>query len=1759
MPGARLVAVSESPFATVKSYFRALTSYDSNGPWTPCSGGISVSPARLAPVLLALFSACFLAPFASAQITGASDIQATPTPGVGHDYIRLLAETVEPSNGQLSLRIDVPTRGGRGGIPYAYFYNSAGVHHVIPTTPAGRAQWVTDISDTQGSGWSDSHPRITAIKGVASSNEPGPPPYTASCVYFTNYVFQDSSGARHALALQTAQSNDGASPNHCSQVFSSPTNALTGGDGYVYVANTSAPPVDTVPTNPPPVTIVGSDGTFYSCGQLGLIGSGRPTAFYESECGTGTDRNGNGLLAQPSISVTTTSETVPWQAFPFNYVTDSIPQANCFGINPVSPGQMNVYQSINFPNGKSYVFSYDPVYGLVNQITYPTGGYTKYVWNLAPRSQAIQTSDNTGITCEFEYDAPVITNRYVSFDGVNIALEQDFQYPTPQWSTAGNGADSWQSKRTIVISKDCARNNFNCNGAPSFTTTYNYVGPGSVARQNAVETSVVYGDFNGSTLLTETKGWSGQALLCDLKTLDNGLTSGAFYTYGPNPYGFVALAQITDKKEYDYGLITSTSACPAGGAGAPQGITPTRDTVTNYASFAATPYFPYTPSILDRPSSVITYSGSSSSGTRVAETDYGYDQTAVSAVSPAPWDHDETNYSASYNNRGNATTVTRKCLQTCVDAVTKYTYDETGQAMTMIDPCGNAACTDMTGSSHTTLYSYADSYTVLSGGLNVAYTPSSNTDAFLTKITDALGHTENFTYDFNNGQLTVSKDENSQSTTYLYNDSLSRPTKVNYPDSGLTTIGYNDSPYNPSTPSPSVTTTKAMSSSTNLVTLAAADGLGHVVKTLLTTDPDCASGDRTDTTYDGLGRVYTTSNPYCTTSDPTYGLTTYTYDALGRTIQVTNPDNSTILTTYTGRATQNQDEGNGNGAQRMTRISQTDGLGRLSSLCEVAPGPFVGAAGSSSSSLIGSSGSPVACGQDIGGTGFLTSYRYNSLDNLLQVSQSGIASRTFGYDSLSRLTSATNPESGTATYTYDANGNLFTKAAPAPNQTGTATVTTSYQYDALNRLLQKSYSDTVPTYANGTPTVNFGYDQSTVTINGTQVSLVNSVGRMSSEATLDQNAVPNTMSAFSYDPVGRLAVLTSCVNVTCTANLLSMKYLYDFLGNETDRNLNGSDFASVYNTAGRLTSFSKTTFTSPTNPGNLLSATSYDAFGHMVFATFANGLSQSWAFDKLGRPTSMAAGTTCAAGSCATTAYGYTLSHAPDGNVLTANDTANGNWNYSYDQFNRLVCSNLATNGNCASPTSGKPTYSYVYDRYGNRWQQNGPNGPNSFLATFTGNNPGAPANNNRMDGYSYDAAGNTLSDGSHSYAYDAENRIHSVGGSTGTVYFYDAEGRRLERTVNGAVANDYFYDGQGHMMIETIPAAPLYQEIYAAGMHLATYTLNSAHTAADLYFHHNDWLGTERARTTYTGALCETVASLPFGDDLVTTSTCGEGDVSPMHFTGKERDSESGLDDFGARYFGSSLGRFMSPDGPFSDQNNENPQSWNLYTYARNNPLRFTDADGRACVQQEDGSYKTVGTEGQSCEDAATEEAGDNHVASAVVTPSHDDQIKMFAEDIGNIGTAQLKQDVLIMAAGAAGTLADAGIGILGARGAVARGGITPVLKGAAGVERAIAEIEAEGGTVIGTNVTIKTGVGKGEIVADVLYKDAEGNLVIGEAKNGPTADFNPNQRANGYPQGGPVSGTIAGTKGGPQYPAGTPISNVPVRTFPYGGANPK
>jgi RHS repeat-associated protein len=64
---------------------------------------------------------------------------------------------------------------------------------------------------------------------------------------------------------------------------------------------------------------------------------------------------------------------------------------------------------------------------------------------------------------------------------------------------------------------------------------------------------------------------------------------------------------------------------------------------------------------------------------------------------------------------------------------------------------------------------------------------------------------------------------------------------------------------------------------------------------------------------------------------------------------------------------------------------------------------------------------------------------------------------------------------------------------------------------------------------------------------------------------------------------------------------------------------------------------------------------------------------------------------------------------------------------------------------------------------------------------------------------------------------------------------------------------------------------------------------------------------------------------------------------------SGKERDAETGLDFFLARYYSGAQGRFLSPDKPMADQHAKLPQTWNLYTYARNNPLRFVDDSGLA------------------------------------------------------------------------------------------------------------------------------------------------------------------------------------------------------------------
>ena len=95
---------------------------------------------------------------------------------------------------------------------------------------------------------------------------------------------------------------------------------------------------------------------------------------------------------------------------------------------------------------------------------------------------------------------------------------------------------------------------------------------------------------------------------------------------------------------------------------------------------------------------------------------------------------------------------------------------------------------------------------------------------------------------------------------------------------------------------------------------------------------------------------------------------------------------------------------------------------------------------------------------------------------------------------------------------------------------------------------------------------------------------------------------------------------------------------------------------------------------------------------------------------------------------------------------------------------------------------------------------------------------------------------------------------------------------------------------------------------------------------------------------------IAETCTDTPYGMNLACTDITQAADTSPMHFTGKQRDYESNLDFFDARYFGggNNLGRFMTPDPAGQRATNpSDPQTWNMYVYVRNNPTTLTDTTG--------------------------------------------------------------------------------------------------------------------------------------------------------------------------------------------------------------------
>lgn len=446
------------------------------------------------------------------------------------------------------------------------------------------------------------------------------------------------------------------------------------------------------------------------------------------------------------------------------------------------------------------------------------------------------------------------------------------------------------------------------------------------------------------------------------------------------------------------------------------------------------------------------------------------------------------------------------------------------------------------------------------------------------------------------------QDPNLKTTTYNYADPLARVRSASYPDTGGVSVSYSDVTSPNSFPLTMTVTTLTGESAGSKVATTTYDGLARPTLSQVQTS---SSGPSifAATSYDNMGRVYTASNPYYTTSDTTYGVTTYSYDAIGRkTSQVDSDGTNTQSLSYNGPTVTYTDE-NQNRWQRTT-----DALGRLTTVLE--PN--------------GASKLPS----------MTTKYSYDALNNLVSVIQWGGASgspgarvRSFSYDNLSRLLSATNPETGTVGYVYDADGNVQSK-------TDARGVKTTYGYDALNRVLSKSSSPD----ASSTPSSCYQYGTSVGFIGRLVNAWTQSASLGSCSTTV---AFWTKRSILSYDAMGRLLSEQQYTPSNRNGSPYSPTYAYDLAGTLLT-STNGTSatptvgtvsFTNAFDATGRLLTLTSnwsdathpaTLFSLPASPALPCPGSStypYAAFGGLMNATFGNGLTLNRAYDNRLRTT----------------------------------------------------------------------------------------------------------------------------------------------------------------------------------------------------------------------------------------------------------------------------------------------------------------------------------------------------------------------------------------------------------------------------------------------------------------------------------------------------------------------------------------------------------
>ena len=1162
---------------------------------------------------------------------------------------------------------------------------------------------------------------------------------------------------------------------------------------------------------------------------------------------------------------------------------------------------------------RRYQFQYNN-YGELARTILPTGGAFEYDYG-----RGTTNGTTEGLLFLYSYYQQQIYRRVIErreypdgSSGSSYANKMTYSVPETEYSdccisTAGYVTVEQRDASNNLLAK--SKHYFTGpGGAPTLSHAHNALTDWDAGKE--YQTDVF--DTNGSTVLRRTVNtWEyGTPIASNSSQHINGRINETDTTLEPSG------ANLVSKQTFSYDQYNNQTAVYEYDYGSGSAGSLVRHTSTSYLTTQSSSDYACDPSsscstsasassaihIRSLPTQVSVYD---SGGTERARTafeydNYGSDSTHAGLISRSSISGLDSAFSTSLVTRGNATGTTHYLLNSSgsvTGSVSTYAqYDVAGNVVKAIDARGYA-----------TTFDFTDRFGAPNGDAEAntspteLSTPGKASYAFATKVTNALNQSAYVQFDYYLGKPVDAEDANGIVASGYYNDVLDRPTQVKRAVgvSGVenqTTIAYDDAGH-------TVTTTSDLSSNgdNTLKSVGIYDDMGRTTESRQYETSSNYIVTKRD--YDVLGRAYRVSNPYRPWNSESAVWNTVAYDALGRTVSATTPDSAVVTTSYYGNTVTATDQAS------KSRKSVTDALGRLTTVYE-----------------------------DPSSLNYSTSYTYDVLNNLTQVSQ-GSQTRTFAYDSLKRLTSASNPESGTATVdAYDNNGNILVS-------TDARSVSTHVSYDELNRPTRRWYNGSTSTSytTNNSPStgvastdeVAFYYDSQSLPSGAPSFTRGSSTGAL--VAITYGGGSEGTYRG--YDAMGRVVrqyQRTDSVNylVEATYNVGSA------VATETYPSVPGaSDRRSVsfsYDNAGRLSSLSSSATSYA--PAASVSSIGYSSQNALSTETYGNSLIHAVSYNNRLQPTEIKLGTSSNSTSVLDLNYSYGTT-TNNGNIQSYTYSGGGlsyTQSFTYDSLNRL---STATETNGGSTNWSQTN---AYDRYGNRQIDYGGGSYNLAFSSST--------NRITTSGYSYDSSGNLTNDGSHSYGFDAESKVKSVDSTT--AYTYDGEAKRVRKLVG---ENTRFIYGIGGQLVAEYDGSSgnLKKEYISGGITIEPTAVNSNGTQ----YPTGDHLGSPRVITNSSGSVVSRHDYMPFGEELgasVGGRTTGigfssSGDNNRKKFTGYERDTETGLDFAQARFYGSTQGRFTSSD-PFSASAIiADPQTFNRYAYCRNNPVNSTDPTGMA------------------------------------------------------------------------------------------------------------------------------------------------------------------------------------------------------------------